>query len=180
MKTTIFALIVLIAGSLSLQAQDGRPDNRRGLHERADADGDGSITLEEFTQAQNEGARKRFERLDADSNDLISEDELEAGRARRMADRKRRGGDRPENGPGKSPREAPPSFEDLNTDGEEGLSLDEFLAMHQDRVASRFERMDQNGDGVLTKDETNRRRGQPRGKRGDRPERGRRGPAGED
>lgn len=177
MRTTTLALAAFIAGGLSLQAEEGGPDRRGNLFSRADADGDGSVTLAEFMEAQSGSVDKRFERLDEDGNELVTERELEVGRTR-MLERRQRGGDRDKRGDrsGRGDRQAAPSFDELDTDGDGGLSLEEFLAMHKERLASRFDRMDENGDGVITEDEVGKRRGPPREGREKGRKRGPRGP----
>jgi hypothetical protein len=84
------AVLALTAGAAVAQGHRDRPDLAA-----MDADGDGSITLEEmtaFVQARSaERAAAMFARLDADGDGVITAAEMEAAKERR-ADRMNRPG----------------------------------------------------------------------------------------
>lgn len=102
----------------------------RGMHmERADANNDGNITRDEFLA----GPTQMFARMDANSDGVISANERP-----QRGERGERGqrGDRPER-----PR--------LDSDNNGQISQAEFAAMN----VARFERIDANHDGRVTRDE---------------------------
>jgi Ca2+-binding EF-hand superfamily protein len=118
----------------------GRGHHRRGHHgmrgglERADANNDGSITREEFLA----GPTQMFARLDDNNDGVISADERPQRRER---------------GEGQGRRHS-----DANNDGQ--ISQSEFAVMG----ASRFERLDSNDDGGVTREEADAARGQRHGR----------------
>jgi Ca2+-binding EF-hand superfamily protein len=112
-----------------------RRGGHRGMHlERADANNDGNITREEFLA----GPSQMFARLDDNNDGVISADE----RPQRGERSERRGR-----------RHA-----DANSDGQ--ISQSEFAAMS----ASRFERLDSNDDGRVTREEAESARSRRHGR----------------
>lgn len=70
------AALLLFSSSLALaQARDG------ARLESADADHDGKVTREEFTKARAEQAAKLFDQFDANHDDVLDANELEAARS---------------------------------------------------------------------------------------------------
>lgn len=108
--------------------------------EKADTNGDGEISAAEMSARQAEF----LEAADTDGNGAVSKDEMKAYREARRAER------RAERNP------------DKNEDGV--VDRTEFLNAAQDR----FDRMDKNGDGVLSEDEQRRKRGRHHRRGGDR------------
>jgi len=100
-----------------------------------DTDGDGAVSLPEF-QAMGE---ERFARLDTDGDGLLTMEELAAGR---------RHGGRRGFGPG-----------EIDTDGDGAVSFSELQAVRPEMTEERFARLDENGDGVISRDERPRRPG---------------------
>ncbi len=122
--------------------REGRGHHRRGGHrgmhlERADANNDGAITRDEFLARPTQ----MFARLDANSDGVISAEERPQRRER--AERGERQGRR---------------HADANNDRQ--ISQSEFVAMG----ASRFERLDSNGDGRVTREEADAARAQRHGR----------------
>ncbi len=125
-----FAAGLVISGAISGSASA----------QRADADGDGHISLAEF-QASRSGALLA---RDGDGDGRVSASEWAAGgmKARSKAER----------------RDPAKAFARFDRSGDGYLDRAEIATI----LASRFARMDANGDGVLTRDErAARRKGAP-------------------
>ena len=123
----------LAALGVMAQPGEGRPGGGGGF-DRLDTDGDGKITAEEFS-ARHEAL---IEAADTDGDDAVSKEEMKAYReARRKELREKRNPDK-------------------NKDGV--VDRYEFMAAAE----ARFERMDKDGDGVISEDEKPRRRGHHR------------------
>lgn len=87
MTLRILAMSLLVTfPALSASAADEKkaPDPEK-IFARKDADGDGSLTLEEFKTGLKdkalENAEKRFKKIDTDGNGKVSLDEFKAGMA---------------------------------------------------------------------------------------------------
>ena len=159
-KTTAIISALVIAGCtgmLSAQAGPGRDGGKRGL-KSIDKNEDGKVSLEEFTDAHKARAEHRFDRIDADADGFLTADELQAAadhpRAKKMRKRAGKHG------------KTPPKFADLDADGDQSVTLDEFTSIHEDRIAERFANMDEDGNGVLTGDELPRPGRRGHGRRG--------------
>jgi hypothetical protein len=172
MKTTTAILSALViagtAGILTAEARPGKDEGRHGP-KAIDTNDDGEVTIEEFTAAHKSRVEHWFDRLDKDTDGVLTAEEFEAAADHRRAKRARKGAEKR----GKNR----PTFDELDADGDQAVSLDEFTSIHADRVAERFDHMDEDGDGVLTDDELPRRGHRGHGRRGPdghrgRPERG--------
>jgi len=112
----------------------------------ADADGDGTVTRDEFLQARSEAAARQFERLDSDADGVLTADE-----AWRRPGRMQRGPDfRMQRGP---------DFASIDTDGDGAWSLPELQALRPELTVEQFNRLDANNDGLISEDERPKRRG---------------------
>ena len=111
-----------LAGQAAPPAQ-GAPGGRGGMMMRADTNGDGKVSLAEFTAVMDQ----RFTRLDKNGDGFITADEMS---------------DMPNRGPGGGVMAA-----DADHDGK--VSHAEFTAL----AAARFAKLDANGDGQITPDE---------------------------
>ncbi len=137
LTTTCAALAVATLAIVG--AADAHPrGGDRGAHHgagfaRLDADGDGAVSAEEFTDP----AGARFAALDANGDGQVSPAEI-AAHAETHRDRRREA-------------RAERLVERLDTDGNGSLSLEE-MRRARDRRAI-FERLDTDGDGSLTRDE---------------------------
>ena len=104
----------------------------------ADADGDGTVTRDEFLQARGEAAARQFERLDSDADGVLTADEVW-----RRPGRMQRG----------------PDFAGIDTDGDGAWSLPELQALRPELTVEQFNRLDANNDGLISEDERPKRRG---------------------
>ncbi|WP_425407721.1 EF-hand domain-containing protein [Hyphococcus sp.] len=140
MKNKIVFSAIAAAGAALLTAgayaEDGK--GRGGYWEKMDTNGDGEITADEASDRFAE----RLEAADTDGSGGVSKAEMEAYHKARRAER----------------REA--RNPDKNDDGV--VDRTEFVNAAQER----FERMDKNGDGVLSEDERRRRGHRGRHRRG--------------
>jgi len=98
---------------------------------RADADGDGKVSRDEFIKARTTALEQAFARMDTDGDGKLDEKEVEAGaaQARAMAPAglggfRRPGADRPQR-PGAM---AEQGFDRMDADGDGKLSKEEFAA----------------------------------------------------
>lgn len=129
---------------------------RSGVAERTvsrlDTDGDDLLTLAEVQAGRQEATSEWFAGLDTNSDGQLSADELSA---QRLGGRNR-DGDRNRNGDGRI---------EVDTDGDGAWSLEELQAVREDFSAERFNRLDSDGDGVVSEDERPGRRGAFRNRR---------------
>ena len=141
-----FALAAILAGTTGLGVAGyaaAWPHGGKGMVEKFDTDGDGSITQEEVEAYKAE----RFAEADANDDGSLTMEEIEnfreAERARMMEQHKQR------------------MFDRQDEDGDGTISLDEF-----DQGSGKiFERVDADDDGVITEDEIEAMKDK-RGKRG--------------
>lgn len=138
------ALIANLGFSSIAHAQDENAP-RHGFA-KLDSDGDGVISRDEFL-AQHQS---RFAKVDADGDGIISEEEkatVEEARQAKREERRAKLRERREKA-----REKTLAEFDANGDGQLDASEREAVALN------RFDRMDKNGDGVLSEDELPKRR----------------------
>lgn len=131
MKTYLIAgvLLAMTAGVACAQPAPGKA--------RPDANGDGQLTLSEFTTART----NQMMRMDTDRDGKVSKVEFQAGTAARMAKAEAKGRER-KGGKGDGSR----AFGMLDANGDGVLDKAELGKMAQ----RRFGRMDADGNGVLT------------------------------
>lgn len=162
-------------------AQGGPPHGPGfGPRQNPDADGNGEVTLEEFT-AVHPSAEEVFARLDTNGDGVLTEDERPGpGRGMHGGPRGEEGDDvkegrggysRPPRGEGPQGYGPPPGrgpramMEEADTDGDGQLTYDEASTL-PNMTEERFSHMDRNGDGVLSeadRPERGGRRGGPGG-----------------
>ncbi len=153
--TALIAVSALLATSFTVPAEareGGRGHRAEAMFDRADANGDGKVTLEEMTAARGE----MFSRIDTNGDGLITEAELEA------------------QGREKAKKRAARMLERMDQNGDGAISAEEFAELSERRAGRMFERIDANGDGAIDKAELEemkskgRRHGKgPRGNRAD-------------
>ncbi len=157
---TSIALIAALGSTATLATAKGKHGGPGFDLTEMDANGDGSITVDEVTAFQT----ARFNETDADGNGQISEEELVAAITARFD------GDIPERAEKRISR----MFERMDADESGGISVDEQVS--EERTTRMFERLDQDEDGTISAaelEEAKDRRGgkgkgKGKGKRGDR------------
>ncbi len=128
MKFAHLALAALAAGLLSGAVVAGDHGGRGGRGERfkaMDTNGDGQVTRTEAEAS----AKSRFDQMDANKDGKLTGDEL-PGKGRWA---KRHGGE--------------------GKDGDKAMAASVGKSDFVDRALKRFDRFDQNGDGVVTQEE---------------------------
>jgi Ca2+-binding EF-hand superfamily protein len=153
MKTPIYALAVAaLLGGPAMAGDSPRSDTPHDTL-RADTDGDGRVSRAEAEAAGSKKSSQWFEKLDADKDGYVTQEEVSQAKATRRADMQARFDEHF--------KEA-----DANSDGQ--LSLDEVQAK-MPRLADRFSTLDKDKNGMLTRDELQRggpghhRRPEPQG-----------------
>ena len=181
-RFSLLALIGLCATPALLQAGEV-PLKGPIPFESFDADKNGMISPQEFIRTHNQRRRMQFEAgmpsrfmpgftyFDADFDNQISPDELQAGREKWRAEKGGRGqgmGGRQGMGQGMGRGRNMPSFADFDLDGDGVLKKEEFYDARARRMYSRaeqgypmrnaakappFEQIDSNKDGVISAEE---------------------------
>ncbi|MGE0583358.1 MAG: EF-hand domain-containing protein [Steroidobacteraceae bacterium] len=150
MKPTLLAL-ALAAAPLAAHADGpkmdpGRPmENDASLIRHFDRDGDGRVSRQESIDAAVDRANRRFEQLDANKDGYLTQDEMNAARKTMRERVKERAGEH---------------WKAADKDGDGAISRSEAEA-GMPMLARRFDQLDANKDGKITRDEM------PQGKRMD-------------
>ena len=156
-------LLQSIMGLQSGQQNTGSSDMASKMLSSLDTDGDGTVSLDEAKASGSSKAGEAFAALDLDGDGSLTADELSstlssAGRPP-GGPPPGRGGPPPSGGGGpqamSSADIASQLLSDLNTDGEDVLSLDEVGGALGDsdsssQVSSGFSKLDTDGDGKLS------------------------------
>jgi Ca2+-binding EF-hand superfamily protein len=143
MKTTFSTCLIalgLLAGT-AMAGDQPRSDAPRD-EMRADTDGDGRVSRAEATAAATERTGNWFDKLDQDKDGYVTQDEMRQARETRRANMHAKMDEHF--------KEA-----DANNDGQ--LSLDEVQAKLP-RLAGRFDALDKDKNGTLSKEELARGR----------------------
>ena len=148
MKSLFLPSLVLVLGCVCTHVAVAQPPagfSPSEMLKRADTDGDGKVSLDEFIRARTAALEQAFARLDADGDGKLDEKEAEAG-AEQM--RSMVGGGRAGLRPD-GPRPPRPEGDRPGRPGEDRQQRTGAGAM----VEQGFERMDADGDGKLSKEE---------------------------
>lgn len=150
----------------------GRERGQMGRHHRGPrGEGRGGMRgmdADERAERMSERAAEQFARLDTDGDGMISLEEFEAGlqaRTERFSERRQGRADRMEQraesrgegrhrgmrgGPRAEMRGMHGQFREMMRDG---MNLDDFSGLMQERAGARFDRLDADGDGEITREE---------------------------
>lgn len=99
-----------------------------------DTNGDGALSLDEFRAARDAQIEQRFAQLDVNHDGKLTPDELKGAPHRFAAAWRDR-------------------TAKIDTNGDGAWSLDEMQAVFPSLTIERFNRLDKNGDGLITPDE---------------------------
>ena len=127
--------VALVATSPVVSAADNARPQRGDMVKKMDKDGDGRLARTELPSS--ERAQQRFEAMDADKDGYVTQAEAQAARQNRRADRK---------------AEMEQRFKDADINGDGQFSLDEVQAK-MPRLAERFNELDADKNGYLTREE---------------------------
>ena len=176
-RLTVHSLAFVALGVSSSLAEEGsrKPEGRRPelprlgeYMKRADANGDGKISQEEFQSAGKKESAERFSKMDSNGDGQVDETEMRQ-MAEKMRDGMRRGlegprdgGPRPEGPRDGGPRPEGPRdggfnpaemFGRMDKSGDGSIDRDEFMDFSQAEAKARFERADESGDGKISQEE---------------------------
>lgn len=146
LSTGVLALAALLAGPALAGGSGGAPgtgpdkDGPRGIM-RADTNGDGKVSKDEAAALQDKMHGDWFDKVDADKDGFLTEDELRQARAAHR-DRMR----------GEMKAHMEQRFKDADSNSDGQLSLDEVQAK-MPRLAERFSSLDADKNGMLSKEE---------------------------
>ena len=101
---------------------------------KLDKDGDGALSLDEFRAARNAQIEQRFAQLDTNHDGKLTPDELSAG-------------------PHRSGAAWRDHTANIDTNGDGAWSFDELQSVFPSVTIERFNKLDKNGDGLITTDE---------------------------
>ena len=157
MKTPLSTCAFAIAAVLAASAYADPPTSDAPPHGlmRADKDGDGKISRDEFQAAGKDRSAAWFDKLDTNKDGYLTQDEL------RQAHQAWRGHG------GDMRQKMEERFKDADTNGDGQISLAEAQAK-MPHLAEHFNDLDTNHDGQLSKDEM--RHGGPHHGHGPQPE----------
>ncbi len=157
---TLVGTTLVAAEAFAKRGNEGHGE-RMTLLERLDSNGDGVLTIDEFSASNLDRAERGFNRKDADDDGLLSLDEFSTASGRRgRANLAEFDEDAlklcMEEILGYAMPDRPDSatvFAKADTNGDEALDIEEFLAASDLRAAERFAEIDSGADGVLTSEE---------------------------
>jgi hypothetical protein len=136
------AFLLLAAAPFAASAADpaGKPAMKHGgghLLERADTDGDGRVSRDEAQAAASARTLEMFDRLDQDKDGYVTQAEIAAAREERVGEMRER---------------MESHFRNADTDGDGAISKAEAEA-GMPALARRFDAIDANKDGLITREE---------------------------
>jgi Ca2+-binding EF-hand superfamily protein len=147
MKTTLPTCALALAALLAGTAMAGDPAHGPM---RSDTDGDGRVSRAEAAAASAERSGEWFDKLDLDKDGYVTQEEMKQARETRhkkmRAEKKER---------------MDAHFQNADTNSDGSLSLDEVQA-NMPRLAERFSTIDQEHNGLLSKDELKQARSKHR------------------
>ncbi len=111
----------------------GKPPSPEQIIEHMDTNGNGTISQDEAKGPLG----KAFDKIDADGNGELTEQELSAAHEMRKEKGKEKG----------------KKLKEADTDGNGALSIDEATAAGLEKIVENFDKIDIDGDGELSKEE---------------------------
>lgn len=147
----IAPLCALWTGIALAQPPPGEPrgPGPRLSFEELDGNHDGKLTSEEFSVEQARLIERRFERVDRDHSGSISSGEFEAARAALAERVQRRLGERA----GREGLPGMPPFDEVDVSGDDAISLEEYRDAQKASMSRRFQHLDSDQDGAVSKQE---------------------------
>ena len=136
LSTCALAVAALLAGT----AMAGNQPRGDGPGMRADTDADGRVSRAEATAAASNKSAEWFDKLDADKDGYVTQDEMKQARAAREHKR------------GEMKQRMAARFTEADANKDAQLSLDEVQAK-MPKLAERFSTLDADKDGMLSKEE---------------------------
>jgi Ca2+-binding EF-hand superfamily protein len=134
------------------EAGNSREDRSEEHFRKADANGDGYLTFEETEAARAARRAERFAKMDKDGDRRLSREEIRAGTEERREHRQSRRHERRE----RMRERMHARLDALDTDHDQAISRAEVGNDHP-RLAERFDSIDANRDGKLTREEMHAR-----------------------
>ena len=156
------ATLVVMMGVAHAHPASGGPRSSAAIVDRLDTDGDGAISLTEFTDAAATRAEMRFSRVDQNADGEVTRDEIGPNQreipedfdrdAFRACVAEQLGVELPDR------PDADARFEEADLDGNGAIDLNEAVSNATSRAMDRFAELDADGDGLLVSDEISRPR----------------------
>lgn len=142
-----WATAAMLAGTAmagdAADATGSAKDGPRGIM-RADTNGDGKVSKEEIAALQDKQQGDWFDKIDADKDGFLTEEEVRQARDARRDHRR-----------GEMKARMDEHFKQTDANGDGQLSLDEVQAK-MPKLAERFTTLDADKNGTLSKDELKR------------------------
>jgi Ca2+-binding EF-hand superfamily protein len=135
-KAVIVALVGALAAWTVAVSEEQESHHGRSF-ERWDANSDGVVTRDEVEREAAERAARMFDSLDADRNGTLTKDELQQAHEKKRSAMRERGEER---------------FKAADKNGDGNLSKEE-AGEAMPHLAKNFERLDANKDGLLSSEE---------------------------
>lgn len=183
MKSRVLLVISIVVIDLAMvfsgvyaqtneQGQQGRGGPRPPMPrmEDLDANNDGNVTFNEFSTGWNNVLNEQFTKMDANGDNVLTKDELpKPPSPPRGVDLPKRAGSSDQQGDrppmpaggrhGGGPRGFMPRPEDLDTNNDGKVTIEEYSTTWNTALKEQFTQMDTNDDEVLSKEELSARRG---------------------
>lgn len=146
MNRGLINLVVLLATLHAAAAASNPLSSAAERFSDIDTNQDGTLSWDEYAAHESARLANRFRFMDADTNGLLTRLEFNGARGGTGTFEKVTGR---MSASGHSPK----SFEDVDTDGNAMLTLDELVASRRHAWRAHFRTLDWNGDGFVSKPE---------------------------
>ncbi len=137
MTLALFTAMWLLLGPaiLAEDAAEGARPALRDIFKQADANADGDITFEELSAVAPNITRERFDQFDRNGDGLLNPEDRTEGRP---------------GGPRRGGQAFAQRFREADKDGNGEVTFEELQGMLPGLTRDRFDRLDRNGDGMIT------------------------------